>query len=217
MRGMKLLALGVALAALWGCASPERMLRAGEDGVEEEGLSAPVLVEMLDVYGSPLSWAILPAACWDEATEAGLPLADEPLLVRRPIRRGGGSGPRRPPPLLNSRPAPDQLGYWRRLPPNQRLVEQARQLYYQRLAEARARYPNGTGYEEHHAVPKYLGGTVRGQTFRLPKPYHQAITQEFRREWPYGQQRPPTQQELMGILTRVYSKYPIPQLVGIQP
>lgn len=217
MRGMKLWALGVALAALWGCASSERMPRAGIDGAGEEGASTPAFVEMLDVHGSPLTWAILPAHCWEDAVEAGVPVADEPLLVRRPIRRGGGPGSRRPPPLLNPRPTPDQMGYWRRLPPNQRLVEQTRQLYFQRLAEAQARYPNSRGYEDHHAVPKYLGGAVRGQTYRLPKPYHLAITQEFRREWPYGQQRPPTPQELAGILMRVYSKYPIPQLVGIQP
>jgi len=213
---MKLLALGVVLAALWGCASSGGTLRTGIDRAGDESVSAPVFIEVLDVYGAPLAWAILPAHCWEDATAAGVPIADEPLLARRPVRRGG-PGSRRPPPLLTPRSTPNELSYWRHLPPNQRLVEQTRQLYFQRLAEAQARYPNSTGYEEHHAIPKYLGGAVRGQTYRLLKPYHQAITQEFRREWPYGQQRRPTSQELIGILMRVYSKYPIPQLVGIQP
>jgi hypothetical protein len=162
MRKMKLLALVVALTALWGCSSSKELRRTEVDGAGEEGVPAPVFIEMLDVYGGPLAWAILPAHCWEDATEAGVPIADEPLLARRPVRRGG-AGLRRPPPLLNPRPTPNQLGYWRRLPPNQRLVEQTRQLYFQRLAEAQARYPNSTGYEEHHAVPKYLGGGVRGR------------------------------------------------------
>ena len=60
-------------------------------------------------------------------------------------------------------------------------------------------------------------GPSRRVTYRLSTAYHQAITQEFRREWPYGQNQRPTQEELFKILLRVYSKYPIPQLIGIEP
>jgi hypothetical protein len=96
------------------------------------------------------------------------------------------------------------------------VVRQARDLYYQRLAEARARYPNAEGYENHHFIPRYLGGTPDGTTYRLPKAYHYAVTQAFRRQWEHGQ-RTPTPEERVDILIRVYSRYPIPQLIGIEP
>jgi hypothetical protein len=95
-------------------------------------------------------------------------------------------------------------------------VEQARQLYWQRLAEAQARYPNSNGYQEHHAVPIYLGGAGDAPTYRLPTAYHKAITQAFRQRWPYGQRRPDPQKRFE-ILMEVYAEYPIPQLIGIQP
>lgn len=95
-------------------------------------------------------------------------------------------------------------------------MAQARQLYHQRLTEAQARYPNSKGYQEHHTIPIYLGGPAKGPTYRLLTAYHQAITQEFRQEWPYGQE-PPRPQQLAEIMIRVYSKYPIPQLIGIEP
>ncbi len=96
------------------------------------------------------------------------------------------------------------------------MVRQARELYYQRLAEARERYPNAEGYENHHFVPSYLGGSPQGKTYRLPKAYHYAITRAFRENWPYGQGRPEPKQQ-MDILIKVYSRYPIPQLIGIDP
>lgn len=83
--------------------------------------------------------------------------------------------------------------------------------------EAQAHYPNSTGYQEHHFVPLYLGGTSGGVTYRLPAAYHQAITQEFRRLWPYGQRDKPNPAQLLEIMIKVYSKYPIPHLVGINP
>jgi hypothetical protein len=96
------------------------------------------------------------------------------------------------------------------------VVRQARDLYYQRLAEARARYPEAEGYENHHFVPRYMGGEPHGKTFRLPKAYHYAVTQEFRARWPHGQEAPRAK-ELQNILIQVYSRYPIPQLIGIDP
>jgi hypothetical protein len=96
------------------------------------------------------------------------------------------------------------------------VVQQARDLYYQRLAEAQARYPNAEGYENHHFIPQYLGGAPNGTTYRLPKAYHYAITQEFRKQWKHGQGIP-TPEGRVGILIEVYSQYPIPQLLGIEP
>jgi len=84
------------------------------------------------------------------------------------------------------------------------------------LAEAKVLYPHSEGYQNHHAVPLYLGGSRQGTTYRLPTAYHKAITQAFRLEWAYGRNRP-SSEELMVLMTRVYSKYPIPQLVGIEP
>lgn len=66
-------------------------------------------------------------------------------------------------------------------------------------------------------APLYLGGASNGQTYRLPTAYRKAVTQQFRRAWPYGQGRRPTPQELQKILLEVYSEYPIPQLIGITP
>jgi hypothetical protein len=96
------------------------------------------------------------------------------------------------------------------------VVRQARELYYQRLAEAQARYPDAQGYENHHFIPIYLGGTRDGTTYRLPKAYHYAITQEFRQRRPHGTE-PPRLEERVEILIEVYSRYPIPQLIGIEP
>ncbi len=96
------------------------------------------------------------------------------------------------------------------------MVQQARQRYFERLKEAQEKYPNSEGYENHHFVPVYLGGPQNGKTFRIPTAYHKAITQEFRERWNYGQGEPSPAQ-LQEILVQVYSRYPIPQLVGIEP
>lgn len=140
----------------------------------------------------------------------------EVLLAHRPVRRGTVPGVRRPPVLRPSRLTPNQTQFWMRRTVDPKVVEQTRQLYWRRLQEAKERYPNSEGYENHHVVPTYLVGTPDGTTYRLPTAYHKAITQEFRQEWRYGQGKPDPRQ-LMDILTRVYSRYPIPQLVGIEP
>jgi hypothetical protein len=95
-------------------------------------------------------------------------------------------------------------------------VHLARTRYFEALKEAQARYPNHHGYQEHHFIPVYLGGPRNGVTYQLPSAYHQAITQEFRRKWPYGQDAPNAQMRQQ-MLLEVYSKYPIPQLIGITP
>jgi hypothetical protein len=95
-------------------------------------------------------------------------------------------------------------------------VQAARNLYFQRLADARAAYPNSSGYQDHHLIPVYLGGSQTGATYRIPTAYHKLITRAFRMEWDYDRP-PPRPEKLQEILLRVYSKYPIPQLIGITP
>ncbi len=72
------------------------------------------------------------------------------------------------------------------------------------------RYPNKVGrYEEHHVEPVYLGGPRNGETVRIPAPYHQVITNEFRSLRGYGLGYP-SQSELEAIKNSVYSKFPLP-------
>jgi len=206
---MVLLALAFA-----GCAATGSMAHDGGDISGQEGLIW-LGGEIVFVEGPEEGGAFLPAELlklWLQEEELA---AGEIELVSRGVRRGPAGGVRRPP-LLNARPPIDPGRYWRQQPSDPQLVEQARQLYRQRLIEVQQRYPNSQGYQYHHAIPIYMGGTAKGPTYRLPTAYHQAITQEFRREWPYNQEPPPTQQ-LAEIMLRVYSKYPIPQLIGIEP
>ncbi|WP_164017964.1 hypothetical protein [Pyxidicoccus trucidator] len=123
---------------------------------------------------------------------------------------------RQPPLLAPARPTPLQAQVRAQQAANRAVVLQARQAYVQRLKEAQAKYPNSSGYENHHLIPRYLGGQKNGQTYRLPTAYHKAITQAFRRERAYGSGSP-SPQDLQKILVRVYSQYPIPQLIGITP
>jgi RHS repeat-associated protein len=64
--------------------------------------------------------------------------------------------------------------------------------------------------EGHHPVPKYLGGDPKQPLVELPAPYHQLITNEFRRLAPYGQEALDSQ-SVQNIVTQVYSKYPLPK------
>jgi hypothetical protein len=87
--------------------------------------------------------------------------------------------------------------------------------YRRHVEEANRLYPDKVGrYEEHHFVPQYLGGRRDGKTYKVPAPYHQLLTKEFRRLHPYGKE-PPKPHELIEIMIKVYSKYPIPQQIGI--
>jgi hypothetical protein len=141
----------------------------------------------------------------------------EPAMARRPPRRGGRGelAGRAQTPLLNPRPTREELEARRRQVEDFRAVQWARERYFQALQEAKARYPQHHGYQDHHFIPIFLGGPRNGVTYRLHAAYHQAITQEFRRLWKYGQGRIPETEELQRILIEVYSKYPIPQLIGI--
>jgi hypothetical protein len=83
--------------------------------------------------------------------------------------------------------------------------------YRDLVAAAEKDYPKKAGkFENHHIVPKYLGGDEDGPTVRLPSAYHQYITNEFRSAWPYGRSQPGPN-ELDDIMNRVYSKYPLPR------
>jgi hypothetical protein len=154
------------------------------------------------------------------AEEVGAGTEGANVEGRRPVRRRGGGGEpgRRQPPLLNPRPTPEQRQAQERRAAEMAVVLRARQLYFQRLKEAQERYPESEGYHNHHFVPKYLGGPENGRTFRIPVAYHKAITREFRRQWEHGNPKgKPSPAQLQQILVEVYSAYPIPQLVGIEP
>jgi hypothetical protein len=140
------------------------------------------------------------------------------LLARRPPRWGGSGGPpsMRRPPLLNPRPTPQQREESQRRAADRQAVQAARELYFQRLAEAEALYPNSQGYQDHHFIPVYLGGPRNGVTYSIPTAYHKLITRQFRKEWEYSSGNPSPEQ-LQKILLKVYSQHPIPQLIGITP
>ena len=71
-------------------------------------------------------------------------------------------------------------------------------------------YPKKQGETEwHHIKPKYLGGDKNGPLVEIPAGYHQGITNEFRKEWGYGQDKP-TDEQYDEIQKRVYGKFPIP-------
>lgn len=209
----------LALLILVGCTASGTLVR--REGADP-GEATPLMAETGIFVGWPgggterrLPGAFLPSAWW-ETTPEKLVVPGEITQVVRPLRRGAGPGTRRPPPLLNPRPSQDPLRGWARRPPDPLVVEQAQQLYRRKLAEAQARYPNSEGYQEHHAVPIYLGGEGSGTTYRLPTAYHKAITQAFRQRWPYGLRKPDPQKRFE-LLMEVYAEYPIPQLIGIQP
>jgi RHS repeat-associated protein len=75
---------------------------------------------------------------------------------------------------------------------------------------AQARYPKLAGkLQNHHIDPKYLGGAKDGPTVELDGAYHQLVTNEFRKEWSYGQGAP-SREMAEDIAKRVYKKFPLP-------
>ncbi len=76
--------------------------------------------------------------------------------------------------------------------------------------DAADRYPKKAGRpEDHHIRPKYLGGGNEPNNIQqgLDGAYHQLITNEFRKEAPYGQGVP---EDVEDIIERVYKKLPLP-------
>jgi hypothetical protein len=87
----------------------------------------------------------------------------------------------------------------------------ARELYEKGMAEARNKYPHLSGKpsQEHHVIPKYLGGPKSGKTVKIDPAYHQLLTNRFRERYAYGQSLPKPG-EIKDILLEIYSKYPLP-------
>jgi len=130
-------------------------------------------------------------------------------------RGGRGRQPRSTEPVFNAEPTAEQRAVARRRAENAALEQTLRERYWRLKAEAAQRYPDKRGqYEEHHFFPVYLGGKADGVTYRVPAPYHQLITNAFREKRPYGLGAPPAQ-EAQNIMLKVYSEFPIPQLIGI--
>lgn len=205
------------LLASWlllaGCAAEHQAVR--DDARPEREVFLPA--ELQDWEG--WSAEALEEAGWDVYFVAsGAASEVESVMARRPPRRDRGRPSGRPvPPLLNPRPTREQREAMRRRSEDVIAVHQARTRYFEALKEAQVRYPAHQGYQNHHLVPIYLGGARDGVTYRLQSAYHQAITQEFRSKWSYGQGKMPTAERRQEILLEVYSKYPIPQLIGITP
>ncbi|HYO71830.1 MAG TPA: hypothetical protein VEU33_37710 [Archangium sp.] len=190
----------------WAVFLPVELDESGPDGWGAEALrSAGYLISVIEFEDLVES-----APTRDLENEPG------EFFSRRPPRRGGPGGPVRPPPLLTPRLTPQQRQESQRRAADLAAVQTARKLYFQRLSEAQALYSNSQGYQDHHLVPVYLGGPKSGVTYRIPTAYHKLLTREFRREWSYDRGKP-TSQELQGILLKIYSQYPIPQLIGITP
>jgi RHS repeat-associated protein len=81
--------------------------------------------------------------------------------------------------------------------------------YNKKKKELDEKYPKKKNkIEEHHVDPQYLGGPKNGPTVPIPGSYHQGITNEFRKEWGYGQE-PPSPEQLEDIKNKVYDKYPL--------
>ncbi len=130
-------------------------------------------------------------------------------------RGGRGRQPRTSQPVFNAEPTPEQREAARRQAENAALEHTLRNRYLSLKAEAEQRYPDKRGqYEEHHFFPVYLGGPENGPTYRLPAAYHQLLTNAFRRLHPYGRPKP-QEWEAQSFMLKVYSEYPIPQLIGI--
>lgn len=155
-----------------------------------------------------------------EVLESGPPGPTRPP-PRPPSRpgRGGRSRNRNPTEprerVFNAEPTPQQREAARLRRENAAIEQTLRERYWRLNAEAEKLYPNKVGqYEEHHFWPLYLGRPADGPRYRVPAPYHQLITNAFRREWNYGRGKP-NEQEAKKIMMKVYSEYPIPELIGI--
>jgi hypothetical protein len=153
------------------------------------------------------------------------------LLVFTTLPMTGMAGPRKPPSAAPkvSLPAPSKTATPKlQVPPSSvrslstEMLEElattryldpttARQLHEKGMAEAMREFPHlfGKSTQEHHVVPKYLGGLPSGKAVTLDKAYHQLITNAFRREFSYNQAAPDLPR-LKAILRVVYSKYPLP-------
>jgi len=80
------------------------------------------------------------------------------------------------------------------------------------LAEAEKAYAKKIAKcEEHHLLPKYLGGIDEDVNLAsIPAAYHQLITNSFRSLAPYGESSELSAEEIQKIVDQVYQRFPIP-------
>jgi RHS repeat-associated protein len=81
----------------------------------------------------------------------------------------------------------------------------------QLMQKARDLYPKlcNKPNQMHHPTPQYLNGAADQDLIELEAPYHQLITNAFRKLAPYGQPVP-NSQSVQNIVNQVYSQYPLP-------
>ncbi len=83
-----------------------------------------------------------------------------------------------------------------------------------------SRGARGTGTDKAPATFQGSTGTSARQklgsrrTWAGAASYHQLLTNAFRAQHPYGSPRP-SEQRAQEIMLKVYSQFPIPQLIGI--
>jgi hypothetical protein len=84
--------------------------------------------------------------------------------------------------------------------------------YESLLPDAQAQHPKLAGkLHDHHIDLKYMGGDASGPTVEIDAAYHQWITNEFRREWKYGQGPMKSVEARQATMAKVYAKYPLPK------
>jgi RHS repeat-associated protein len=91
-------------------------------------------------------------------------------------------------------------------------IEDDKKKYDEKKKEMEEKYPKKVGKnEDHHIDPQYLGYPKTGQTIRIPAPYHQGITNEWRKETGYGaNKRIPTGEEYEKLKEKIYNEFPLP-------
>jgi hypothetical protein len=80
------------------------------------------------------------------------------------------------------------------------------------VAAAQKQYPKLAGKtQKHHPIPTYIGGDKNQALVPLDAAYHQLITNEFRKLWPYGKGPIKDLTQRQAIVEQVYKKYPLPK------
>ncbi len=84
-------------------------------------------------------------------------------------------------------------------------------LYVRRVNEAREIYPNLAGQiEDHHIIPKYMGGPANGATVPLDRAYHVWLHQKLYAEAGEVVSRDLKAHEVHEILRGFYHRFPLP-------
>jgi hypothetical protein len=86
--------------------------------------------------------------------------------------------------------------------------------YEKGMAEGQAKYPDKSGkIEKHHVKPEYIFGKNKEPIDKVNAAYHQLITNEFRKEVPYGT-GPLSAKDATKTLKKVYDQLPLPPKKG---